>query len=193
MDTFYYKVSQPAWPRLLQSTGLRYKSHHTHAILRAWGCDLFPTPSFICLSENYSKTIGGKLVGFSSVEDVDFSQCSLKSVSILVIDIFGVKNIQSLPCSAIQSRQTCKILRARGCDLFPTIQALFNFFVGKLVGNNWGKLLEFSSVKDVDFIQCILKSVSVFSYYYFWVKTLKSLPCSAIVQPKMRDFASQWL
>ena len=58
--------------------------HQTCETLRAWGCDLsVPTPpSFICLSENYSKTIGWKLVGFSSVKGVDFFQCNLKSVSI---------------------------------------------------------------------------------------------------------------
>ena len=33
-------------------------------------------------------------------------------------------------------RQTCKILQARDCDLFPTI---FNFFVGEPLENNWGK------------------------------------------------------
>ena len=39
--------------------------------------------------------------------------------------------------------------------------------VGELVEDNWGKLVEFSSVKDVVLIQSNLKSVSIFSYYHF--------------------------
>ena len=74
---------------------------------------VFPTPSFICLSENYSKRIGGKLVGFSSVKDVDFIQCNLKSVSICSYHwlFFWVKSIQSLPCSAMVQWRNF----ARGC------------------------------------------------------------------------------
>ena len=42
----------------------------------------FPDAMFYLFFGNYSKTIAGKLVGFSSVKDVDFIQCNLKSVSI---------------------------------------------------------------------------------------------------------------
>ena len=49
-------------------------------------------PSFICLLDNYSKTVGGKLVGFSSVKDVDFIQCNLKSQFLVIIDYFLAKN-----------------------------------------------------------------------------------------------------
>ena len=52
--------------------------------------------------------------------------------------------------------------------LWPFPDAIFYLFVGELVENNWGELVGFSLVKDVDLIQCNLKSVSVFSYYYFW-------------------------
>ena len=49
---------------------------------RARYCDLFSTKYLISLSENYSKTIEGKLAGFLSVKDVDLIQSNLKSVSI---------------------------------------------------------------------------------------------------------------
>ena len=66
-------------------------SRQTCEILRASDCDLFPTRTIylISLSENYSKTVEGKLAGFLSVKDVDLIQSNLKSVSILVtIDYF---------------------------------------------------------------------------------------------------------
>ena len=47
--------------------------------------------------------------------------------------------------------------------LFP--DDIFNFFVEEIVKDNWGKLLGFSSVKNVDFIQSNLKSDSIVSYY----------------------------
>ena len=52
--------------------------------------------------------------------------------------------------------------------LWPFPDAIFYFFVGELLEDNWGKLVGFSSVKDVDFIQCNLKSVSIFSYYWLF-------------------------
>ena len=42
---------------------------------------------------------------------------------------------------------------------------IFNFFVGELVENNWGKTGRVLVIKNVDFIQCNLKSDSIFSYY----------------------------
>ena len=50
-----------------------------------------------------------------------------------------------------------------GFVTFP--DAIFNFFVEELVEDNWGKVVGFLSVKDVDLIQSNLKSVSIFSYY----------------------------
>ena len=50
--------------------------------------------------------------------------------------------------------------------LWPFPDDIFNFFVEELVEDNWGKTGGFSSVKDVDFIQSNLKSVSIFSYYW---------------------------
>ena len=52
--------------------------------------------------------------------------------------------------------------------LWPFPDAIFYLFVGELVEDNWGKLLGFSSVKSVDFIQCKLKSDSIFSYYWLF-------------------------
>ena len=113
MDTSYsflYKVSSRSslasamivhWPSLYSLT--------KHA--RFWGCDLFPTPSFICLLENYSKTIGRKLVRFSSVKDVDFIQCNLKSVSIFSYYYFlGEKHIEStmLCYSLVKHERFCE-------------------------------------------------------------------------------------
>ena len=49
--------------------------------------------------------------------------------------------------------------------LWPIPDDKFNFFVEELVENDWGKLVGFSSVKNVDFIQCNLKSDSILSYY----------------------------
>ena len=46
---------------------------------------------------------------------------------------------------------------------FPDV--IFNLFVEEQVEDNLGKLVGFSSVKDVDLIQSNLKSVSIFSYY----------------------------
>ena len=57
-------------------------SRETCEILRARDCDLFPTIYLISLSENYSKTIEGKLAGFLSVKNVNLIQSNLKSVSI---------------------------------------------------------------------------------------------------------------
>ena len=52
--------------------------------------------------------------------------------------------------------------------LWPFPDAIYNFFVEELVENNWGKLVVFSSVKDVELIQSNLKSVSIFSYYWLF-------------------------
>ena len=61
--------------------------------------------------------------------------------------------------------------------LWPFPDAIFYLFVGELVEDNWGKLVGFSSVKDFDLIQCNLKSVSIFSYYWLFLgKKLWSLP-----------------
>ena len=54
-------------------------------------------------------------------------------------------------------------MRARDCDLFPTIYLIS-------LSENYSKTIEeklaaFLSVKDVDLIQSNLKSVSIFSYY----------------------------
>ena len=49
--------------------------------------------------------------------------------------------------------------------LWPFADDTFNFFVGELVDNNWGKLVGFSLVKNVYFIHFNLKSDSVISYY----------------------------
>ena len=52
--------------------------------------------------------------------------------------------------------------------LWPFSDAIFNFFVEELVKDNGEKLVGFSSVKDVEFIQSNLKSVSIFSYYWLF-------------------------
>ena len=52
--------------------------------------------------------------------------------------------------------------------LWPFPDAIFYLFVGELVENYWGKLVGFSSLKDVDLIQCNLKSVSIFSYCWLF-------------------------
>ena len=49
---------------------------------------------------------------------------------------------------------------SQGLRPFP--DAIFYLLVGELVEDNWGKLLGFSSVKNVDFIQSNLKSDSIF-------------------------------
>ena len=84
---------------------------------------------------------------------------------LVIIDYFlGKKHIEStILCYSLAKH-------ARFCEpevvtFFPTT---FNFFVEELVEDNWGKLLRFSSVKDVDFIQCNLKSDSIFSYYWLF-------------------------
>ena len=83
-------------------------------------------------------------MGFSSVKDIDLIQCYLKSVS-------------------IYSHQTCEILRARDCDLYPTIYLIsLSENYSKTIK---GKLAGYLLVKDVDLIQPNLKSVSIFSYY----------------------------
>ena len=66
--------------------------------------------------------------------------------------------------------------------LWPFPDVIFYLFVGELVEDNGGKLVGFSSVKDVDLIQCNLKSVSILSYYWLFlgVKNISSLSCSAI-------------
>ena len=58
----------------------------------------------ISLSENYSKTIEGKLAGFLSVKDVDLIQSNVTLVSILVtIDYFlGEKHIESMLYASTQ-------------------------------------------------------------------------------------------
>ena len=53
--------------------------------------------------------------------------------------------------------------------LWPFPYAIFYLFVGELVENYWGKTGGVSSVKDVDLIQCDLKSVSIFSYYWLFL------------------------
>ena len=61
--------------------------------------------------------------------------------------------------------------------LWPFPDDIFNFFVGELVENNWGELVGFSLVKNVDFIQCTLKPDSIFSYYwlFFGEKYIQSI------------------
>ena len=97
----------------------------------------FPTPSFICLSENYSNTIWGKLVGFSSFKDVDFIQCNLKSVSIFSYYwlFLGKKHIEStMLCYGFAKHvRFCE----PGVVTFP--DDISNFFVGELVENNCGE------------------------------------------------------
>ena len=74
-------ITKREWkPPIDSYTNWALELGHGYSPLTSWGRDLFPTPSFISLSENLSKTIGGKLVGFSSVKDVDLIQCNLKSV-----------------------------------------------------------------------------------------------------------------
>ena len=80
----------------------------------------------------------------------------------VIIDYFlGKKHIEStmLCYSLAKHARICE----PGVVTFP--DDIFHFFVGELVENNWGKLVGFSSVKNVDFIQCNLKSHSIFSYY----------------------------
>ena len=55
---------------------------------------------------------------------------------------------------------------SQGLWTFP--DGIFKFFVEKLVEDNGGKRLGFSSVKNVDFIQSNLKSDSIFSYYWLF-------------------------
>ena len=141
-------------------------SRHTCEILQARNCDLFPTIYLISLSENYLKTIEWKLARFLSVKDVDLIQYNLKSVSILVIIIIdyvlGTKTYRVYHV-LLYSRQTCEILRARDCDLFPTICLIsLSENYSKTIE---GKLTGFLSVKDVDLIQSNLKSVSIFNYH----------------------------
>ena len=52
--------------------------------------------------------------------------------------------------------------------LWPFPDDIFSFFVGELVETIGEKLVGFSSVKNVDFIQCNLKSDSIFSYYWLF-------------------------
>ena len=49
--------------------------------------------------------------------------------------------------------------------LWPFPDAIVYLFVGELVENYWGDWWGF---KDVDLIQCNLKSVSTFSYYWLF-------------------------
>ena len=56
---------------------------------------------------------------------------------------------------------------ARFCKpgVVPFPDDIFNFFIEELVEDIWEKLLGFSSVKNVDFIQSNLRSDSIFCYY----------------------------
>ena len=81
----------------------------------------------------------------------------------LLLNIFwGKKHIEStiLCYSLAKHARFCK----PGVVTFSR-RYIFNFSVGELVENNWGNLVGFSSVKNVDFIQCNLKSDSIFRYY----------------------------
>ena len=49
--------------------------------------------------------------------------------------------------------------------LWPFPDAIFYLFVGELVENYWGKLVGFSSVKDVDLIQCNLKFLVIIDFF----------------------------
>ena len=83
-------------------------------------------------------------MGFSSVKDVDLIQVNLKSVSIFSnYWLFFGKNIQCLPWSAILSPNMRDFANQ---GLWPFPDDIFNFFVGELLENNWGKLAGFLSV-----------------------------------------------
>ena len=110
---------------------------------------------FVCRRTN-RKLLGGKLVAFSSVKDVDLTCSVIWSLFqfLVIIDYFWVKTYRVYH-ALLYSRQSCEILRARDCDLFPNWSK-----------TNEGKLTGFLSVKDVDLIQFNLKSVSICSYYW---------------------------
>ena len=89
---------------------------------------------------------------------------------LVIIDNFLVKK-------HIESTMLCYSLAkharfaSQGLWTFP--DDIFNFSVGELVEDNWGKLTGFLSVKDVDLIQSNLKSVSILvTTYYFWGKNI---------------------
>ena len=82
----------------------------------------FPDAIFYLFVGELVENYWGKLVGFSSVKDVDFIQCNLKSVSIFSYYwLFLGSKTYRVYHALLYSRQTCEILRARDCDLFPTI------------------------------------------------------------------------
>ena len=119
----------------------------------------FPDAIFYLFVGELLENHWGKLVGFSSVKDVDLIQFNLKSVSIFSYYWFRfwVKTYRVF--HALLSRHTCEILQARNCDLFPTIYLIS-------LSENYSKTIEwklarFLSVKDVDLIQSNLESVSI--------------------------------
>ena len=68
---------------------------------------------------------------------------------LVIIDYFlGKKHIKStMPCYTF-------VKHARFCEPgIVTFSWRYNFFVGELLENNWGKLVGFLSFKDVDLIQ----------------------------------------
>ena len=67
----------------------------------------------------------------------------------------------------------------------------FDFFVEELVEDNWGKLLGFSSVKNVDFIQSNLKSDSIFSYYWLFFGW-KTYRVYAVTQPERELLSNRY-
>ena len=67
--------------------------------------------------------------------------------------------------------------------LWPFPDAIFIFFDEELVKDNWGKLVGFLSVKDVELIQPNLKSVSIFSYYWLFFEW-KTCKVYALSQPE---------
>ena len=175
------------WPPLYSLT--------KHARFCEPGVVTFSRLHFLFVCRRTSRKLLGKLVGFSSVNMVkdvyliQHVQCNLKSVSIFSYNwlFFCVKNIRVYH-ALLYSRQTCEILRARDCDFLPTIYLIS-------LSENWsktieGKLAGFLSVKDVDLIQSNLKSVSIFSYYWFifWVKTYRV--CALCIDPTGRRVLS---
>ena len=92
--------------------------------------------------------------------------------------------------SAIWSCQTCEIFRARGSDIFLAPFLILLILKFELVEDNWGKLVGFSSTKDVDLIRSNLKSVSSLSdnWFFFWgvwgKKHLKSIMLYALTKPE---------
>ena len=75
--------------------------------------------------------------------------------------------------------------------LWPFPDAIFYLFVGELVEYNWGKLVGFLSAKNIDFMQCNLKSDSIFSYYwlFFGYKTYRVY---AVTQPEREMLSNRY-